>query len=100
MSYDPGELITDWCKLEKVPVKADGQHVYDLAAVVINRHKNFSSAVSMSFGLKWSTHRDYLQRAKEHLMEVWEKDQVATAEWLQQFVTYYVTEKEIYPADG
>jgi hypothetical protein len=96
---DP-QFTNDWCKLEGITIKEDGSHVFTLASTLINRYKNFSSALHLIFGLSWHNHRDYLHRCKEHLMQVWTKDQVATEEWLQQFVQYYITEVEQYPQDG
>ncbi len=96
--YDQERFLSDWAKFFKLPPE---KHTREwVAAELINKNKNFQTAVALVFGLAVSTHKDYINGVVEHWKANFEKDCVATAEYCIAFRDYYISEVVAYPADG
>lgn len=91
-------FIDKWSKMFKCKSNA-----FDVAAALINNHKNFQSASAILFGLSYVTHKKWLVKCAEHWQNAWmqyPKGTTCTADWCVQFQQYYITEVDKYPADG
>lgn len=93
--YDRPSFIRDWAQqLECNPTE------YDVAAHLINKNRNFETAMAVVFGLKWTVHEEYLRNAAKYLREQWQDGDIATVEWLDAFVQHYISEVAAYPSDA
>lgn len=90
--YSRDEFIADWAKILKC--QPDPYHI---AVHLINVNKNYHTAMSCVFGLSWKNNTEYLKRVVTYFQANWTANDVATVEWLGQFVDHYVTEVEKYP---
>lgn len=93
--YDRDKFLAQWSvmlKCENTP--------FAIAAELVNKAKNFQTAVHVLFGLSWRTHAPYAKKCADYWREIWPKDGVCTAQWCIEFQNHYITEKEAYPHDA
>ena len=73
---------------------------FEIAAIIINRYKNFESAMALLFDLPMCDARDYLLQAAKYLRDYYatwpEPKAPLSKEWLASFVTHYKTEVQDY----
>lgn len=94
--YSRDEFIAHWAKLLNCQPEP-----YAIAVTLINVKRNYQTAMAIIFGLSWYNHAEYLKRLVSYFESVWDPaTDVATVEWLAQFVDHYVTDKEKYPEDA
>jgi hypothetical protein len=96
--YDQERFINDWAtKILKCPPDR-----YSVAAELINNYRNFETAVAISFGLSFATHKEYATNAAKHWKEAFLADPnaKATPEYVVAFRDYYIAEVVPYPADA
>lgn len=93
--YSRDEFIAHWASVMKAPAEP-----YALAVTLINKNRNYQTAMALIFGLSWVHHKEYLQRVCKYFEANWSAEDVANVEWLTAFVDHYVTEVEKYPEDA
>lgn len=93
--YSRDEFIAHWSKILGCAAEP-----YAIAVHLINNKRNYQTAMALIFGLSWANHKEYLKRIVAYFEKNWTAEDVATVEWLAQFVDHYVTEVEKYPEES
>lgn len=73
---------------------------FEIGAHLINKAKNFQTAVHVVFGLSYRTHKEYALRCATYWKSIWPADGVCTAKWCIDFQQHYVADIEKYPDDA
>jgi hypothetical protein len=94
MSNNAADYIESWAKQLGV-----ANSPWAVAEYLVNTAKNYDTACAIIFGLGWTTHKEWLLRARDTMAQLPVQYPGATfpADWLYQWAQHYVTEIEALP---